>query len=1199
MEHPGRGTVQFQSFRFGTSRGLILPRSCVSTLWPRPVDMATHDASNTAVHASLPVNRFPHPFLLVPDDFDNANGVPWPLRLDDAQDVWFRYALRNACDLQLMALRCAIMGRKRWQELVMNENNDDDDDDGHGNRAEENNNNINDNYNNNNNSLLEKCKASISNTFKQHNNDIEELFDYTLTELRANCDYASSSSTANGRGFGRACVDGVWQSYDNIAIIQLKLQRDLRHALDKLEASRDRVGRPPTQILRKSGNLPDGHAECPGRQSNGDQRWERRYSERHGQVQMNTWGRGAVGQSSLQNRKTNTTMVINHIIDPYLFPYTHRKTAVLPPRPPISPPPPIHSSSSSSVSSSPNSSSSANISSDVPWELTRANCLQRQNTGVVAQPDEHLYFADGLDFAAREQFRSTRYQLLPAVVAVDRNGKCRFETYVNDLNPETFADVYEVLEKLLQRLLPMFQHVLADLLVPLWRPTGVNVEREAELEEEGQQEEEESVVGNEEEEEQVDRVNRTGSNGSRNEGDEAPTCNAKKKNNHVDNQEIETNNDNDATVGRTSLPSEREKAPPCSSAAAAAPTTTTTTTTTATGTLCFQQASNHSQQKTSPSSSNLLRRTPPNAFTTHNRPNSSNSTPRQNNEQSFDNRSTHNNNVGRVRYVRRRLRAAGFDIRETMGAGALTEAEVREALRRALTRLAMDEDAFERCWTGNGNPNGSMAANGNEDENDSEEARKRTVREIVNALLNHGSAQLRELLREDGMEEKEEEMEQGKEKFKKKEKGPEQEIEYWCTKKTNESEEGEDVMHANHDHIDIPAMHTTVGAFNPHEERPEYKAALQYVGSVLYGRTLQVIVEVSSMTSLRSQNSDTSISTASHLTHPRKTSSDLDGTETWHVTGCDNERIVATGLCSYYTTAGVSASTTAPANSTDAPKLEFRRAVNRVNCYLYGDSVERRALFGLGPDDCANQYCGSVAMADDDDEMVCVAFPNVLQHRMRPVDSGRTGEGGGVWKFVKFHLVDPVPAQSRRLSTACVPPQDPSWQAGTGNESQLGMEEKTEENAIGEETVDQSAQKEAYSDRNMMSQAAAHTSGPSAQHAAEQDNDKANETNRAIEMNRNRESTEKEHGVQAKIRAFEALDLEQGCRRAQQQPPQQQQQQRGNNNGSSRMTKRSGSGSATNGGIRVERRKMEQLMNEKVFERVFAQALPPGLGDDE
>ncbi|MFD7028334.1 DUF4246 domain-containing protein [Streptomyces sp. NPDC059917] len=155
----------------------------------------------------------------------------------------------------------------------------------------------------------------------------------------------------------------------------------------------------------------------------------------------------------------------------------------------------------------------------------------------------------------------------------------------------------------------------------------------------------------------------------------------------------------------------------------------------------------------------------------------------------------------------------------------------------------------------------------------------------------------------------------------------------------------------------------------------------------LRGRRLQVIVKLATV----------------HLT-PEKP--EYPG-GSWHVEGMINERIVSTGI--YYWDSE---------NITES-RLGFRAALDDPE-YEQNDDDGVREVYGLENEDALSQALGSASTPAGR----CLAFPNVLQHRVSPfalVDPDRPGHR----KILAFFLVDP----SRRIvSTADVPPQQP-WSA--------------------------------------------------------------------------------------------------------------------------------------------------------------------------
>ncbi|URN17688.1 MULTISPECIES: DUF4246 domain-containing protein [Streptomyces] len=152
----------------------------------------------------------------------------------------------------------------------------------------------------------------------------------------------------------------------------------------------------------------------------------------------------------------------------------------------------------------------------------------------------------------------------------------------------------------------------------------------------------------------------------------------------------------------------------------------------------------------------------------------------------------------------------------------------------------------------------------------------------------------------------------------------------------------------------------------------------------LRGRRLQVIVKLAAV----------------HLTPDKP---EYPG-GSWHVEGMLNERIVSTGI--YYWDSE---------NITES-RLGFRAALDDPE-YEQSDDEGMREVYGLENEDALNQVLGSVPTPAGR----CLAFPNILQHR---VDSFRLADPTrpGHRKILAFFLVDP---SERIVSTSDVPPQQP------------------------------------------------------------------------------------------------------------------------------------------------------------------------------
>lgn len=152
----------------------------------------------------------------------------------------------------------------------------------------------------------------------------------------------------------------------------------------------------------------------------------------------------------------------------------------------------------------------------------------------------------------------------------------------------------------------------------------------------------------------------------------------------------------------------------------------------------------------------------------------------------------------------------------------------------------------------------------------------------------------------------------------------------------------------------------------------------------LRGRRLQVIVKLATI----------------HLTPDKP---EYPG-GSWHVEGMMNERIVATGI--YYWDSD---------NITES-RLSFRAALDDPS-YEQNDDNGLREVYGLEDEDALNQMLGSTSTPAGR----CLAFPNILQHRVssfRLTDPTRPGYR----KILAFFLVDP---SQTIVSTSDVPPQQP------------------------------------------------------------------------------------------------------------------------------------------------------------------------------
>ncbi|KAI8804834.1 hypothetical protein BJ742DRAFT_822600 [Cladochytrium replicatum] len=128
----------------------------------------------------------------------------------------------------------------------------------------------------------------------------------------------------------------------------------------------------------------------------------------------------------------------------------------------------------------------------------------------------------------------------------------------------------------------------------------------------------------------------------------------------------------------------------------------------------------------------------------------------------------------------------------------------------------------------------------------------------------------------------------------------------------------------------------------------------------------------------------------------------------WHVEGMEHEAIVATGIY-YYDIENITAS-----------RLSFRMAVAAEYVpYFQNDINGLRQMYGIEDYGQANQVWGHIEAS----EGLCVAFPNVYQHKVEPFELADKTKPGHR-KILVFFLVNP---NLKVSSTANIPPQQMDW----------------------------------------------------------------------------------------------------------------------------------------------------------------------------
>lgn len=115
------------------------------------------------------------------------------------------------------------------------------------------------------------------------------------------------------------------------------------------------------------------------------------------------------------------------------------------------------------------------LSKIVDAPITVQHCLAKINCGTVH--DGPICTPDPADTdETLDIFCSKKFQWLPADVQVGANGRAVFGSYINNLHPEEYAELYEVVGQIFSTFVPMFEKVFTDLLFPIRRPTTVELD---------------------------------------------------------------------------------------------------------------------------------------------------------------------------------------------------------------------------------------------------------------------------------------------------------------------------------------------------------------------------------------------------------------------------------------------------------------------------------------------------------------------------------------------------------------------------------------------------------------------------------------------------------------------------------------------------------------------------------------------------
>ncbi|KAK0717648.1 hypothetical protein B0T26DRAFT_751682 [Lasiosphaeria miniovina] len=82
--------------------------------------------------------------------------------------------------------------------------------------------------------------------------------------------------------------------------------------------------------------------------------------------------------------------------------------------------------------------------------------------GEPTHQDRYGWFSRGNPYKIPKHFWSTFYQWLPANVKFTTEGGVQFTSYINNLHPTKYRDTYKVIEKLVEKALPMWDQCLSQ-----------------------------------------------------------------------------------------------------------------------------------------------------------------------------------------------------------------------------------------------------------------------------------------------------------------------------------------------------------------------------------------------------------------------------------------------------------------------------------------------------------------------------------------------------------------------------------------------------------------------------------------------------------------------------------------------------------------------------------------------------------------
>jgi hypothetical protein len=145
------------------------------------------------------------------------------------------------------------------------------------------------------------------------------------------------------------------------------------------------------------------------------------------------------------------------------------------------------------------------LTSDISLKRTETDAELLENIKTITDCFNHIGLGKVESLAIKQQpnsrrkksyYVSEKNQWLPSEVKVDRDGKAKIQSYINNLHPIKNSELYEPIERIFEKFVPMFNRVLTDMAHP--RPPRIEVDPYSWYDDEGSQEENEDSQNEEE-----------------------------------------------------------------------------------------------------------------------------------------------------------------------------------------------------------------------------------------------------------------------------------------------------------------------------------------------------------------------------------------------------------------------------------------------------------------------------------------------------------------------------------------------------------------------------------------------------------------------------------------------------------------------------------------------------------------------------